>query len=127
MNHLSTKDLYLECIKHSQNSKKTDNPVRNWTKDVNRYFTKEIYEWQMSTQKHAQQPWSLEKCKIKIIVRSHDTPIRMSKIRIFRADSIKCWLGCRAPRISCNTGGSGKRVEPLWRIVWLFLTELTLC
>ena len=52
-NHISNKKktLYPEHIKNSHNSKFfLKNLIRKWTKDMNRYFTKE--ETEISTNKH---------------------------------------------------------------------------
>ena len=39
-----TEDLQSEYIKNSQSNKKIKSPIRKSEKDLNRHFTKEIYE-----------------------------------------------------------------------------------
>ena len=46
------RDYYLEYIKYLHNTiikKKPNNPILKWTKYLNRYFSKNIYIWPVST------------------------------------------------------------------------------
>ena len=44
-----TKDLYLECMKNSQNSTVKNKPSRKWVKDMNKHFTEEDIQVAFST------------------------------------------------------------------------------
>lgn len=56
-NHISNQDQYLEYIKNiklkskilSKTIKKNKNSIRNWAKDIERYFPKIIYRWQINS------------------------------------------------------------------------------
>ena len=45
------------------NTRKTNNPVKKWEKDLNRHSPKTTYRWLKNTCKDAQQRSLLEKCK----------------------------------------------------------------
>lgn len=63
-------ELYLECVKKFQNSKvkkkRKTNPVRKWTKDGKRHFTKKDTQMANNTVKDFQHHQLLEKCKLKL-------------------------------------------------------------
>lgn len=98
-----TKDLYLECIKNSQNSilkkRKKNKPSIKWVKDMNGHLTerdllmenKHMEKWPISA--------AIRGVKLKPQKRYYHTPIRMMKIKY--SDNIKCCQRCKGT-------GSGK-------------------
>ena len=64
------------------NSRKINDPIKKWTKELNRHFSKEDI-WMAN--KHM-------KRQIKTTMRYHLTPVRMAAIK--KSTNNKCWRGC---------------------------------
>lgn len=84
------KDLYVECIKNSDNSiKRPTNQLKGGPKKWKRYFTKEGKQIANQCMKMCSTPLNIRDMQIKIEMRSHYIPIRIAKIK--KKDHIKCW------------------------------------
>ena len=100
------------------NTRKTNNPIKKWEKDLNKHFSKE--DLQMSS-KHIKRCVFIFSCEIQIktTMRYHLTAARMAIIK--KSTTNKCWRRCRVKGTVSYYQEECKQVQPLWTTVWRFL------
>ena len=102
-------------------SRKTNNPIKKWAKDLNRHFSKEDIQ---RVQRHKKM-LSITSHQREANYNHNEIPLHTGRMAIIKKlTNNKCWRGCGEEGALLHCWWEYRLVQPLWRTVWNFLRKL---